>query len=60
MTELRRCPFCGREIVNYEAEVQDGKVTRLNIQCCCKIVVYSGDKMDAAERWNTRAFDVRC
>ena len=59
---LKNCPFCGKKIENYEVNVQRGIATHLLVRCCMSFEIYEDDTqhMDAVERWNIRAFDVRC
>ena len=60
MTDLKRCPFCGMKIEDYELTVSCGKAHRLEIRCCVNFDICEDNEKDAVEIWNTRAFDVRC
>lgn len=66
MTELKPCPFCGKEIKRYSMEMANGYVYELKISCCMEFDI-TGDELlfadgepfkvglNAIEKWNRRA-----
>lgn len=59
MIDLKRCPFCGEEITDYDAEVRCGMVERLEIRCNCGKFIFLKPGEDVAKVWNTRTFEVK-
>lgn len=58
-TELKRCPFCGGEVVEHHAcseelGVDYGYRFFCKNQCCMQVKFYR-TKEEAAEAWNRRA-----
>lgn len=57
MTKLKRCPFCGEEVVLHGSEDIDGKSTPywyVKCECCGASVWGSNDKEKAIAAWNRR------
>lgn len=56
--ELKPCPFCGRELVEFSAKYDGGSVTELDVWCTCgahiTLQAARGSWFDAMKRWNTR------
>ena len=60
MMELKPCPFCGKQVDQFEARMSDGRISYLEVTCNCgKFGFYAGSgKRGADEMWNKRAFAI--
>ena len=51
MSELKRCPICDKEVEITKDNLMDFHVIECNI---CKILMYSRNKEELINKWNTR------